>query len=125
MSSAEWIVEAPSECNGNGSCQTLPLANFGSVTFSSARAQALSGHSGTIADPDWGRTRITLLPDGRHFVVNGPGLAGGTATPSSLSLGGSSFKVTYRVIAVPAAASQASPPASLRSGHIVHAGLRR
>jgi hypothetical protein len=121
VSSAEWIVEAPSECDSAGFCQTLPLANFGSVTFTSARAQSLSGRSGTISDPAWGWTRITLLPDGRHFVVNGSGSAAGAASPSALSLGGSSFKVTYREVAVPATASQASP-ALPRDGYIVHAG---
>src|SRR4029077_3975427 len=38
VSSADWIVEAPSECAGNSSCQTLALANFGSAKFTRARA---------------------------------------------------------------------------------------
>ncbi len=122
-SSAEWILEAPSECNSQGFCQTLPLTNFGSVTFSSARAQTLNGHTGTISDPAWGWTRIMLLSDGRRFVVNGSGAAESSATPSSLTLGGTSFKVTYHAIALSATASQASPPMSLRSGHIMHSGL--
>ena len=36
VSSAEWIVEAPSECVSQFACQALPLADFGSVTFDSA-----------------------------------------------------------------------------------------
>src|ERR1700754_486319 len=37
-SPAEWIAEAPSQCSGSatGQCQTLPLADFGTVTFSGA-----------------------------------------------------------------------------------------
>ncbi len=38
VSSAEWIVEAPSECINQFACQALPLANFGSVAFESATA---------------------------------------------------------------------------------------
>jgi hypothetical protein len=35
-SSAEWIAEAPSVCLGESSCQTLPLADFGSARFTTA-----------------------------------------------------------------------------------------
>ena len=123
MTSAEWIVEAPSECDSAGFCQTLPLANFGSATFTSARAQSASGHSGTISDSAWGRTKINSCRTGASFVVNGSGAAAGAATPSSLSLGGSSFTVSYREIALPATAAQASRPAPMRDGYIVHPGL--
>ncbi len=44
-SSAEWIAEAPSACDGSGSCQPLPLADFGTVQFTSATATA-NGHTG-------------------------------------------------------------------------------
>src|SRR5947209_845392 len=30
VSSAEWIVEAPSDCTSSTNCRTLPLADFGS-----------------------------------------------------------------------------------------------
>src|ERR1700716_3427700 len=36
VSSAEWIAEAPSACTSLGQCRTLPLANFGTVSFTSA-----------------------------------------------------------------------------------------
>ena len=36
-SSAEWIAEAPSQCDGSGSCQPLPLADFGTVQFTGPR----------------------------------------------------------------------------------------
>jgi hypothetical protein len=46
-SSAEWIVEAPSSGVG-----PLPLANFGSQTFTSARA-TISGTTGAIDNAKW------------------------------------------------------------------------
>lgn len=48
-SSAEWIVEAPTSCNKSGSkCKILPLADFGSISFSAATAnvQPASSSSG-------------------------------------------------------------------------------
>jgi peptidase A4-like protein len=80
--SAEWIVEAPGR-------STLPLANFGTVEFSSAGA-TINGHTGTINDSNWQNDAITKV--GTE-----------TATPSSLSNGGSSFDVTF---AKPAVASK-------------------
>src|SRR5947209_4898918 len=58
LSSAEWIVEAPSDCFSNGQCLTLPLANFGSMGFDSALVQSTQGHVGSISDPRWRATRI-------------------------------------------------------------------
>jgi hypothetical protein len=59
VSSAEWIVEAPSVCVAADACATLALADFGSVSFSSATATA-AGHTGTIADPGWAITALEL-----------------------------------------------------------------
>ena len=36
VSSAEWIVEAPSACVDNGGCRALPLADFGTTSFANA-----------------------------------------------------------------------------------------
>lgn len=51
VSSAEWIAEAPSECDSSSvqdqDCRILPLADFGSVTFTDASASA-GGRSGPI-----------------------------------------------------------------------------
>ncbi len=85
-SSAEWIVEAPSDCNGTSSCQTLPLANFGTASFADAKAQSTKGRQGSIASSNWGYTKINLLPSGQRFVAY-PGRAAGTATASSLRVG--------------------------------------
>jgi hypothetical protein len=97
-SSAEWILEAPSECIlGTSACQTLPLANFGHARFTTARAQPVGGSAGTISTSGGEQTKISLGPRGPLFVTNHPGqVAVGTATPSSLSGGGSSFTITYQ-----------------------------
>jgi hypothetical protein len=93
IGSAEWIVEAPSECSTPSSCQTLSLANFGTATFSSASATSTSGHVGRIADRHWGVTRITLAIGQRHFI--GDPATTAQASPSPLTAGGSAFSVTY------------------------------
>lgn len=96
LTSAEWIVEAPSECAGSYSCQTLPLADFGSATFSGARAVTTTGHASGIASRKWVTTRITLAGAGQHrFIGNPSGAAGAVATPSALLGDDNSFTVTY------------------------------
>jgi hypothetical protein len=101
VSSAEWIVEAPAECFGASACQTLPLANFGSATFSLASVQSTSGQTGGIADRLWRWTRIVLAHGGRRYVVSqGGGGAGAEAIPSPLELGGSRFSVAYSQLAI-------------------------
>jgi hypothetical protein len=97
-SSAEWIVEAPSLCSDNLSCQTLPLADFGSTVFGSASATSATGHTGTIKDQRWSTTRISLGESGHSFVGAGPGTAGAgsaTATASALTRKGSGFTITF------------------------------
>ena len=79
-SSAEWVVEAPSSNWG-----VLPLANFGSVTFTSATA-TINGVTGPIDSSSWQSTAINMasgqtLEDSTSAV---------TDTASS-----SSFTVTY------------------------------
>jgi hypothetical protein len=97
-SSAEWILEAPSACIfGTSICQTLPLANFGRAQFTLARAQTTGGSVGTISTAGGQDTKIILGPRAPLFVSIHPGLVPvGTAIPSALSGGGSSFKVTYQ-----------------------------
>jgi hypothetical protein len=99
--SAEWIVEAPSGCSADNSCRTLPLADFGTVSFSGARATTAKGRRASISRGPWGTSRITLAPAGRAYVANG---VAGEAKPSALSAGGSSFEVAYsRATVAPAA----------------------
>lgn len=96
ISSAEWIVEAPSECTSASSCRTLPLANFGTARFSLAQAQSSNGHMGTISDRAWRSTKIRLTPGGRRFVAyHGSGPAAGAARTSRLHSSGSAFSVTF------------------------------
>lgn len=97
VSSADWIVEAPSQCNGDGSqCQSLPLADFGSESFARAKAVTKSGRSGTIASRLWLTNAITLVPGGTGpQYTSFSGAIAGESSPSILSSSGSSFRLTY------------------------------
>ena len=92
-SSAEWIAEAPSACDGSGSCQTLPLSDFGTVQFSSATATA-GGHTGPISDPNWSAQAVQLGGSGASDISYTSGSATSSASPSSLSSDGSAFSVS-------------------------------
>ena len=97
VSSAEWIAEAPSACTNDGNCRTLPLANFGTITFASARATA-AGHSGTITDAGWAPTAVSLAGGGgfgRGFGRFSTFATSAGATPSALSADGGNFAVTW------------------------------
>jgi hypothetical protein len=63
VSSADWILEAPSSCTASG-CQTLPLADFGNVSFTSATATSAS-HTGPVEDPRWSTAQIELRQGAR------------------------------------------------------------
>jgi hypothetical protein len=94
--SAEWILEAPSECLGPNACETLPLANFQHATFTLAAATDSTGHTGSIADPTWGATQITLSPHGRRYVgFRGATSYAGGATPGPLDATGTAFTVAF------------------------------
>jgi hypothetical protein len=105
LTSAEWAAEAPSACDASG-CHTLPLADFGSVSFSGARATTTTGHAGPIADPAWSATVIALSPK----LAFAPGVvlnsAGAGAAPGGLSANGDGFTVTY-----PGPPAPTAPPA--------------
>lgn len=98
LSSAEWILEAPSECLfGSSACQTLPLANFGRAGFTLARAQTATGSVGTISTAGGQDTKITLGPKAPLFVSLHPGqVPVGTAIPSGLINHGSSFTIGFQ-----------------------------
>jgi hypothetical protein len=114
VSSAEWIVEAPSECINISTCQTLPLANFGTARFNGATAQGSKGHLATIAPAPWSNTKIVLTPSGRRFVTfAGSSASGGAALPSGLSAGGSAFTVTFSSQSNPFMKVRAAAPAGL------------
>jgi len=104
VSSAEWIVEAPSACGDNG-CRALPLADFGTTSFGNVRATSATGHTGTISDPAWSAVAITLSTRARglRFTTD---QGSGTARPADLSPAGDAFAVTYQ------AADDAAPAAT-------------
>jgi hypothetical protein len=115
VSSAEWILEAPSECVSQFACQALPLADFGSMSFDSAAAVTSNGRAGTIAAGDWARTKIKLTPGGtqRLIVSRNSTDPSGAATPSALRGRGSTFNVTF-----------ATAPAHSRRGYARESRLR-
>jgi WD40 repeat protein len=101
VSSAEWIVEAPSVCFSSRFCATLPLTNFGTVDFLSATATA-QGHTGAINDADWSASALELRERG---VAGGRGPAAfrnpsagasRAATPSPASSSDGSFAVSWQ-----------------------------
>jgi len=99
-SSAEWIEEAPSSYSG-----VLPLANFGTVGFSSAKA-AFS--NSTTLDPinysSWSGTAVNQI----NMIS---GRTGATiATTSGLGTDGMSFSVAYVPTSTSTPAPRPSPP---------------
>lgn len=100
LTSAEWIAEAPSECSRLG-CRVLPLANFGTVTFTRIAVHG-NTHPGTLTDPAWTVTPVRLLPDtqsgtllGRAFGQD-TSLSGAGADPNTPTPDGRSFSVSWR-----------------------------
>jgi hypothetical protein len=80
-SSAEWIAEAPSSSGG-----VLPLADFGTVSFSADTA-TVSGTTGTIGSFGSSVQVITMVSSSGAIK----------AQPSSLSgTNGDSFSVTWK-----------------------------
>jgi hypothetical protein len=112
--SAEWITEAPSSCSSQSSCQTLPLSDFGTVSFSSATVRAGS-HTGPISDPDWSQIDLELRqgpsagPFGRRHARALAGAALVAATPSSLSGSEGSFSVRWEELPLQTEATQPPP----------------
>jgi hypothetical protein len=107
--SAEWIVEAPSECANSGQCFTLPLADFGHANLSAASATTSTGRTGTIKSPWWTTTVITLRPHESRFFAN-MAADSAEAIPSALSAGGSAFTVTYQLTTLPGGESTSPGP---------------
>ncbi len=113
-SSAEWIIEAPSSCFTTSACQTLPLSDFGTVSFSSATA-TVGAQTAPADSPSWAEvglelrqgTGVSSRSDGRHA---GPetGASLIDATPSSLSGSQGAFTVHWRE--APLQAGEEPPP---------------
>jgi hypothetical protein len=96
LTSAEWIAEAPSECTVTGFCRTVPLTNFGSITFSKIAALG-NGQGGTLTGPGWEATPIQLVPRARRFFgdVNASATSTAGASPANLAPDGSAFTVNW------------------------------
>lgn len=84
VSSAEWVVEAPSVCSRFDRCSTSSLADFGTTTFTSATAISAAGRLGGIGDAGWSATPIDLAAT-----------RGGSALAGPLSPSGTSFSVAF------------------------------
>jgi hypothetical protein len=78
-SSAEWIMEAPS------SGRILPLANFGTVSFTGCNA-TVNDVSGPISQ--WAHDPLTMVTGGKKSTAK--------AVPSALSSDGTAFTVTWQ-----------------------------
>jgi hypothetical protein len=107
LTSAEWIAEAPSLCAGS-ECITVPLANFGSVSFSRIAAIG-NGHPGTLTDPSWTAVPIQLVPRQRSGFIRGfdrrfvpENSTAGTSAPAGLQPDGRAFTLTWAAKAVSA-----------------------
>jgi Peptidase A4 family len=98
VSTAEWIVEAPSTCSDTGRCRTLPLADYGEVSFAGATATA-GGHTGPVADTAWRAGALELrqgaLQPGFSGAAGQPSVI--VAAPSPLSAVGA-FTVGWRLV---------------------------
>jgi len=107
VSSAEWIAEAPSVCQGQdasnpSSCTPVSLANFGTVTFTGASATA-DGNTGSISSSNWASQAVQLSgtssgANGYPAFLDSSGGDGSSASasPSALSTDGSSFSVAWQ-----------------------------
>jgi hypothetical protein len=96
ISSAEWIVEAPSACTTDNNCQTLPLADFRQVRWSGAAAKTVAGGTGTITSSRWSTTSISLAADGRTYYSSDQSQPADEAAPTALRAGGSVFSVNWQ-----------------------------
>jgi hypothetical protein len=95
VGAAEWIAEAPSNCNRNN-CTPLTLTNFGSVAFTGATATAvgLDGvHTGAIDDPAWTYGAINLQSGSGGFRFAHD--VRSSAAVGTLAATGDAFDVTY------------------------------
>jgi hypothetical protein len=94
-SAADWITEAPSNCDGDGHCKPLLLTNFGQIGFTAASATSIGSggrHTGAIDDPLWNYGEIVLSSNGnlRYSPTEKS-----YALPSLLNVDGTSFNVRY------------------------------
>lgn len=80
-SSADWIAEDVGMFGGSG---FFPLANYGTMRFSSSTAKSLTGHTGPISDASWQNSPVIEESAGITY-----------ATVSSLDSTGRTFTCTW------------------------------
>lgn len=109
LSSAEWIVEAPSVCVTTRICGTLALTDFGNIALSQLEATE-RGHTGSVEDRRWKATELELRE--AQSLARGPRASAArtaaTAVPTALSSSGSAFAVTWGEQAIQT--EQPAPP---------------
>jgi len=89
VSSAEWLVSAPSDCSSSG-CSQPPLANFHLVRMSKLTAIG-NGYTGNLFDGYWTVTPLRLVPP------HSAGKAG--AKPGPVANDGNSFGISWIPVA--------------------------
>jgi hypothetical protein len=99
VSSAEWIVEAPTVCltADLATCAESPLSDFGSTGFTRARAGA-AGRTGTMTGPGWTATASSLATgptNAAGFRPAGSPSEGSRAVPGAPSRHADSFGVAF------------------------------
>jgi hypothetical protein len=100
LTSAEWIAEAPSDCN-SFRCRQIPLSDFGFIAFTRIAALGNSVGGTLSSNPGWTTTGITLNPGQTRGFFPGPdtfvGSSGSSAhaAPSAVSADGRSFTVQW------------------------------
>ncbi len=110
LSSAEWIVEAPSLCFTTTHCTPLPLTDFGTVSFSNASVSTSGSQRAAIDTRSLKVTRLEL-----RDYSQGPGHRfASTVTPatgiaSALSAAGNAFTVTWQALGSQGEGSQTPP----------------
>ncbi len=115
VSSAEWIVEAPSECTSSSHCESLPLASIAPVEFSAAVAR-----SGTqkkpAGDAAWKTTTLKLEQESISVAASNGSPAGAarkvaTAAPSAIAAvsGGFTVSISEQTTQLPVPAGPTLP----------------
>lgn len=97
VSAAEWIAEAPSNCNRN-TCTPLALTNFGNVSFTNAAATSVGidgRHAGVIDDPAWIYGPINLQSGSQQPQRFFSHRQASSASVGALGATGNAFTVTY------------------------------
>ncbi len=108
VSSADWIVEAPSLCSTRA-CRTLALADFSRVDFSAATATS-AGRTAAVTSGGWPVTGLSLRQGaeaaGPARLGSGGGAALISAIPSAVR-GAGAFSVQFAERSGPGEGSEA------------------